>query len=331
MATVLVTGGTGFIGHHVVRLLVERGENVRVLVRPDEDRSPLADLDVEFRTGNLLDPDSLTAAVDGVDRLFHLAAIYALWLPEPEQMYRVNVEGTRALMRAAMTAGVERVVHTSSIAALGVRPGTEAADETTGFNQWRFANDYVWSKYISEQEVRGLAAAGLPVVIVNPAFPYGPGDRGPTPPGETLLNILRGRLRGYIEGGFNLVDVRDVARGHLLAMDHGRLEQGYLLANDRGNLSFREFVRIAQRIAGRTVPDRLIRNRWLAWAGKGMEMVADATGRPPMTTYKTMMYARQYLYYDPRKAVAELGLPQTPVDISIEHAVAWFRDHGYLD
>lgn len=328
---VLVTGATGFIGNHVVRYCLEQGDQVRAMVMPGENVSALEGLDVEYVEADLAQPETLARVVDGVEGIYHLAAIYALWLPDPTLMYRVNVEGTRALMQAAMAAGVKRVVFTSSIAALGVEPSRKPATETTGFNMWRYSNDYIWSKYISEQEVRGLIARGLPAVIVNPAFPFGPGDRAPTPTGAILLNILKGRLRGTIEGGFNLVDVRDVARGHLLAMAKGRVGEGYILANRNGNMTFNDFARLVSRIAGiQPPPARRISPKLMGVVAKALEGVAEVTKKPPLTTYKTIMYASQYLYYDPTKAIEELGLPQTPAEVSVEEAIVWFRRHGYV-
>ncbi len=328
--TVLVTGGTGFIGNHVVRMCLEQGDDVRVMVMPGEDRSPLDGLDVEFVEADLTDAASLRAPVKGIERIYHLAAIYAIWLKDPALMYRVNVEGARTLLRNAMDEGVQKVVFTSSIAAKGVNNDGSPATEETGFNQWEFGNDYVLSKYISEQEVRALIAQGLPAVIVNPAFPFGPGDRMPTPTGKILLNVLRGEMPGYLPGGINAVDVRDVARGHLLAMEKGEVGRGYLLANKDGNVTFREFIRIVKRVAGiEGGKERRLSVKMIARAAKVMEAVADLRGKPPMITYKTAMYTTQNLFYDPSRAITELGLPQTPIEVSVEEAVAWFRKNGY--
>lgn len=327
---VLVTGGTGFIGNHVVRLCLEQGDRVRVMVLPGEDRASLSGLDVEIVEGDLADPASLERVLDGIEGLYHLAAIYALWLPDRTKMYRVNVEGTRALMRRAMAAGVQRVVFTSSIAALGLRADGRPADESTAFNCWSSANDYVLSKYMSEQEVRAMIGEGLPAVIVNPAFPFGPGDRAPTPTGEILLNVLHGKLKGWLDGGLSVVDVRDVARGHLLAMARGKIGEGYILANAEGNLDFRAFIAMAQRIAGvRKVPDRPIPPKLALGMARLMEAAADLTGKKPLTTHRTIVHALQKLHYDPSKAVRELGLPQTPTEVTMEQAIAWFRSHGY--
>jgi dihydroflavonol-4-reductase len=327
---VLVTGGTGFIGNHVVRLCLAQGDRVRVMVLPGEDLAPLAGLDVELVEGDLARPETLAAAVDGVEGLYHLAAIYAIWLPDPSLIYRVNVEGTRALMQAAMAAGVGRIVYTSSVAALGLRPDGRPGDETVGFNCWATANDYVLSKYMAEQEVRALIARGLPAVIVNPAFPIGPGDRGPTPTGDILLSVLRGRVQGWVDGIMSVVDVRDVARGHVLAMAHGRIGEGYILANAEGNIDIRGFAKAVQRIAGvRKVPDRRIPRPVALAIGRMHEAAADLTGRRPLATYRAILHLMNKLHYDPTKAVRELGLPQTPFEVTLEEAIAWFRQNGY--
>jgi len=328
---VLVTGATGFIGNHVTRLCLERGDQVRVMVLPGEDRSPLDGFDVEFVEGNLLDPPSLERAVAGVEGLYHLAAVFAVWTKDPTLHYRVNVEGANAMMRASMAAGVKKVVFTSSIAALGVREDGKPADETTMFNQWRYGTEYVLSKFISEQVVRGLIAQGLPAVIVNPGFPFGPGDRAPTPTGGLLISILKGQLKQYFDGGISAVDVRDVAAGHVLAMAKGRIGEGYLLTNPAGNLTLKDFAHLAARVTGvGKVATQYVGPKMMATVGRVMDAWASISGKPPATTYKNSMYAMQNVWADPSKAIKELGLPQTPIETAIEDAATWFREHGYV-
>ena len=328
---VLVTGATGFIGNHVTRLCLERGDQVRVMVMPGEDRSPLAGMDVEFVEGNLLDPSSLEKVVQGVEGLYHLAAIYQVWTKDPTLQYRVNIDGAETLLRAAMAAGVEKVVFTSSIAAIGVKGGGQLADETTQFNQWKYGNDYVLSKYISEQMVRGLIAEGLPAVIVNPGFPFGPGDRMPTPTGKMIITILKGQMKQYPGGGLCAVDVRDVAAGHVLAMEKGRIGQSYLLANKEGNMRFQEMAQLVGRLAGiDNVAVQEVPGWVIGIAGRVMETWANITGNTPQTTYKTSMYALQDIYVDPSKAIQELGLPQTPIETAAKDAIAWFGENHYV-
>jgi dihydroflavonol-4-reductase len=328
---VLVTGATGFIGNHVTRLCLERGDEVRVMVMPGEDLSPLKDFDVEVVEGNLLDPPSLEKAVKGVEGLYHLAAIYAVWTKDPTLQYRVNVEGSNAIMRAAMAADVSRVVYTSSIASIGINNNGQLADETTPFNQWKYGNEYVLSKFMSEHLVRGLIGQGLPAVIVNPGFPLGPGDRMPTPTGKMMLSILKGQMKQYFEGGMCAVDVRDVAAGHLLAMQKGRVGEGYLLSNKQGNLEFKDLARMVGKIAGvNNVATKPVPPWIMGVAGRVMETIAGITGNTPQTTYKTSMYSMQKIWIDPSKAINELGLPQTPIETAIADASSWFRENGYV-
>ena len=242
----LVTGGTGFIGSHVVRALLDDGASVRVLARAGSDRRALAGLPVEVVTGDLADPGSLTAALSGVEVLYHVAADYRLWAPDPAVLYRVNVEGTRALLLAAEAAGVSRVVYTSSVGALGLLPDGRPGTETTPVRLEDMVGDYKRSKFLGEREADEAAARGLPVVIVNPSAPVGPWDWKPTPTGRMLVDYLRGRMPAYLDTGLNLVHVRDVARGHLLAAARGRPGERYILGHAEGNLGLRAiFERLA--------------------------------------------------------------------------------------
>lgn len=328
---VLITGATGFIGNHVTRLCLEQGDEVRVMVMPGEDRSPLNGMDVEFVEGNLLDPDSLLKCVEGVEGLYHLAAVYAVWTKDPTLQYRVNVEGANHMLRAAMAAGVKKVVYTSSIAAIGIPKPGELANEDTMFNGWEYGNDYVLSKFMSHQMVKGLVAEGLQATMVCPGFPFGPGDRMPTPTGKLIIAILKGEMKNYFEGGMCAVDVRDVAAGHLLAMEKGRIGEAYLLANKEGNMSQKDLARLVGKVAG--VPDVATKEvaPWIMkTAARVMEIWANISGNPPMTTYKTSMYAMQEIYVDPSKAINELGMPQTPIETAVEDAASWFRENDYV-
>jgi dihydroflavonol-4-reductase len=301
------------------------------MVMPGEDRSPLDGFDVEFVEGNLLQADSLAKCVDGVEGLYHLAALFAVWTKDPTLQYRVNVDGARAMMRAAMAAGVNKVVFTSSIAALGIAEPGRMANENTVFNAWSMANEYVLSKFISEQVVRGLIAEGLPATIVCPGFPFGPGDRMPTPTGKLIISILQGQMKHYFQGGLCAVDVRDVAAGHVLAMAKGRIGQSYLLANQQGNMTQKDFAQLVGKVAG--VPDvatKELSPRTMAAVARVLEAWSRISGKAPMTTYKTSMYAMHNIYADPSKAIEELGLPQTPIETAIADASQWFRDNGHV-
>ena len=331
MARVLVTGATGFIGNHVTRLCLEKGDQVRVMVMPGEDRSPLDGLEVEFVEGNLLDPDSLQRAVQGVEQLYHLAAMFAIWTKAPDLHYKINVNGAESIMRAAMAAGVEKVVYTSSVAAIGIPGDGKAANEDTPFNSWPWASDYILSKYISHQLVKGLVCEGLPVTMVMPGLPFGPGDRMPTPTGSMIVRTLQGKMKNYWDGGVCPVDVRDVAAGHVLAMEKGRVGESYILANREGNMSNREFLSLIGRIAEiDNVAQNEVSGKVMLRVAKMAELWSKLTGRAPMTTYKNTLYVLQHGYVDPTKAIEELGLPQTPVETAVRDSVDWFRANGYV-
>lgn len=330
MTKVLITGATGFIGNHVTRLCLEKGDEVRVMVMPGEDRSPLDGMNVEFVEGNLLDAESLRRAVEGVEGLYHLAAMFAIWTKDPDLHYKINVQGAEAMMRAAMEAGVKKVVFTSSIAAIGVAKPGERANEETRFDSWPFASEYILSKYISHQMVKGLVAEGLPATIVMPGLPFGPGDRAPTPTGTMILRTLAGKMKNYWEGGVCAVDVRDVAAGHVLAMEKGRIGESYLLANKDGNMSNKDFLSLIGRVAG--VPDvatKEVSVKIMLTVAKVVEFLSKITGKAPMTTYKNTLFVTKYCYVDPSKAIEELGLPQTPIETAVADSVQWFRENGY--
>jgi dihydroflavonol-4-reductase len=330
MSKVLITGATGFIGNHVTRLCLEKGDTVRVMVMPGEDRSPLDGMAVEFVEGNLLNPESLGPAVEGVDQLYHLAALFALWTKDPNLHYKINVEGAEAMMRAAMAAGVQKVVYTSSIAAIGVAKPGERATEETPFNCWEFASDYILSKFISHQLVKGLVSEGLPVTLVMPGLPFGPGDRAPTPTGSMIVSTLQGKMKNYWDGGVCAVDVRDVAAGHVLAMEKGRIGESYLLANHEGNMTQKDLLTLIGRVADvGDVASREVSRRTMLTVARLAEMWSKVTGKAPITTYKNTLFALQHCYVDPRKAVEELGMPQTPIETAVADAVKWFRENGY--
>ena len=325
----LVTGGTGFIGSHVVRALIDDGVSVRALARPGSDRRALAGLAVEIVTGDLAEPNSLARPLAGVEVLYHVAADYRLWAPDPAVLYRVNVDGTRALLRAAGAAGVSRVVYTSSVGTLGIpsagRPGTEA----TPVRLEDMVGDYKRSKFLGEREAEEAAARGLPVVIVNPSAPVGPGDWKPTPTGRMLVDYLKGRMLAYLDTGLNIVHVRDVARGHLLAAARGRPGERYILGHVDGNLGLRAiFERLAPYTGVPAPRARLPHGVALALA-TGAELLSRVTGREPLVAKTAVRMAAKRMFFDPSRAVRELGLPQTPVDQALRDAVDWFWANGY--
>src|SRR5213594_3743981 len=324
----LVTGSTGFIGAAVTRHLLARGLDVRVLVRPASDMGNLQGLPVERSPGELRDPVSLRRALSGCRQLYHVAAHYALWASDPQIFYDINVTGTRRLMEAARDSNVERIVYTSTIGAIGLPPAGGPGAEETPVSLEQMVGHYKRSKFLAEQEVRKLAQAGLPVVIVNPSAPVGARDIKPTPTGQVIVDFMKGRMPAYIETGMNLVDVDDVAVGHHLAMEKGRVGERYILGNR--NLMLREVFAILSRLTGVPAPTLKL-PRWsilpLAYAN---QWLADyVTHRPPRIPLEGVKMAKYVMHYDCSKAMRELGLPQTPVPVALEKAVRWFKDNRY--
>ncbi|MFQ5350075.1 MAG: hopanoid-associated sugar epimerase [Thermoanaerobaculia bacterium] len=326
---VLVTGATGFVGGHVARQLVAAGAEVRCLVRESSSRRNLRDLNVTTAVGDLRDAAAVRAAVAGCRQVYHCGADYRLWVPHPPEMYAANVDGTRNVMRAAAAEGVQRVVYTSSVGALGLRADGEPADENEPVGLGDMTGHYKRSKFLAERVVEEWAGRGVPVVIVNPSAPVGEGDLKPTDTGRIILDFLRGMVPVYIGTGLNLVDVRDVARGHLLAAEKGRIGQKYILGNR--DMSLGEIYRVLARISGRPAP-RYRLPYWLPWGVAAIDTgLARLRGRRPRIPLDAVRLARHRMYFDPGRARRELGLPQTPVEQALARAVRWFRDHGYVD
>jgi dihydroflavonol-4-reductase len=322
----LVTGGTGFIGSAVVRRLLARGRRVRCLVEAKAPRDNLAGLDVEIVPGDILDRESVAAAMKGCEAVYHLAAIYALWVPDEKVIYDVNVEGTKNVLFAALHEGVKRVVHTSSIAAVGVQDGG-LADERSPFGDWNDSNAYIRSKYLSDLDAQRLAGEGLPVVIVCPAFPFGPRDLAPTPTGSFIVEALKKRVPGYTAGGFCAVDVDDVAECHVLAEEKGRVGERYIAGAH--NVTYRDFYEAVTRIAGLPPIRRRLPSTAVVGMAWGMEQIAKRTGKKPRITVQAAKYALRNAWFDCSKAQRELGMPVTPLDVTIEKSIRWFRDRGY--
>ncbi|MEW5827045.1 MAG: hopanoid-associated sugar epimerase [Candidatus Bipolaricaulota bacterium] len=323
----LVTGAAGFIGSHVVRALLAAGDEVRALVRDSEPPPSLRLLPVDVVRGDVRDPVAVAAAVRGCDRVFHVAARYALWAPRSDEMRDINVGGTRTVLAASQAAGVSVVVHTSSVAALAVPHRGEVADEATPVDARRIVGAYKRSKYEAEAVTEEFVRAGLRVVIVNPSFPVGPGDAKPTPTGQVLVDFLCGRMPAYVDTGMNVVSVRDVAQGHVLAAEKGRTGERYILGGV--NLTMREFLEILARVSGRTAPRLRLPIAPLMVAAAWNEGASRLRGSTPRLTLDTVRMARHLMFYNPAKAVRELGLPQTPIEDVLREAVEWYRDHGY--
>ncbi|SCX81921.1 hopanoid-associated sugar epimerase [Thiohalorhabdus denitrificans] len=328
--TTLVTGGTGFLGSALVRHLLAAGHRVRVLARPGGPRANLADLPVEVVEGDLTDPSTLEPALEGCQALFHLAADYRLWVPDPERMYRANVEGTRTLLRAANRTGVGRIVYTSSVATLAARADGEPADESRSAPEADQIGPYKRSKVLAEAEVRRqVREEGLPAVIVNPSTPVGPRDARPTPTGRMILDAAAGRMPAYVDTGLNLVHVDDVAAGHLAALEHGRLGERYILGGE--NLALREVLARVAALMGRRPPRVRLPRGLVLPVAYGAEAWAGLTGREPLATVTGVKLARKRMYFTSAKAEAELGHRARPADEALAEALEWFRAQGRLD
>jgi dihydroflavonol-4-reductase len=324
---VLVTGATGFIGSAVARALVKAGVDVRVLVRSKTDVQNLSGLSVERVEGDLLDPASLRAALAGCRQLYHVAAYYALWAKDPAIFYDVNVTGTRNVLTAARLAGIERTVYCSTIGAIGLPHGGGLGTEDTPVSLDQMAGHYKRSKYLAEQEVLRLAKEGMPVVIVNPSAPVGIGDVKPTPTGQVIVDFMKGRMPAYIETGMNIVDVDDVAAGHLLAMEKGRQGERYILGCK--NLMLKDVFDILSKLTGVKAPSVRIPRSVVLPLAYVNEWIARVTGQPPRIPLEGVKMAKYRMHYDCSKAIRELGIPQTPPDTALEKAVRWFHSHGY--
>jgi dihydroflavonol-4-reductase len=325
----LVTGATGFVGSAVTRALEARGHAVRVLVRAGSDRRNLAGLNAEPVLGDLTDPASLAAAVAGCRYVFHVAADYRIWVPDPEAMLRANVEGTRALMMAAQAAGVERIVYCSSVAALGLTKDGSAADETTKVSEDMVVGIYKKSKYRAEQAVLELVREqGLPAVIVNPAAPVGPRDLKPTPTGKMIADAASGRMPAYVDTGLNIVHVDDVAQGHLLALDRGRIGERYILGSE--NMSLAQLFGMVAAQVGRPPPRVKLPVTALWPLALACEGLANIAGITPLVTRDHLRMSRKLMYFSSAKAIAELGYAPRPASMAVADAIAWFRANGMV-
>jgi dihydroflavonol-4-reductase len=327
--TVLVTGATGFVGAAVARQLVAAGATVRALVRPGSDRRNVDGLRVELVEGDLTDRASLDRAVAGCEGVFHVAADYRLWVRDPEAMYRANVEGTRALLTAAADAGVQRIVYTSSVATLGLRSDSQPADEETPSTLADMVGHYKRSKFQAECVARELAAtAGVPVVIVNPSTPTGPGDVKPTPTGRMIVDALAGKMPAYVDTGLNMVHVDDVAAGHLLAFERGVVGRRYILGGV--NMTLRQILTDVSRLAGRPAPRVRLPHGAVLPVAYLAERWAQRTGREPRVTVDGVRLSRKRMFFSSDRAERELGYRHRDIDLAFRDAADWFRAHGYV-
>lgn len=328
MKTALLTGATGFIGGNVAVQLLQCGYRVRALVRKGSDRGNIAGLDLEVVEGDLRDRPSLDRALAGCDALFHVAACYTFWARDPRLIYETNVVGTRNLLEAARAAATPRIVYTSSESTVGIARGGCPGTEECIVDPASLAGDYKRSKHQAEALALAMCREGLPLVVVNPTTPVGVRDVKPTPTGQIIVDFLNRQMPAYVNTGLNLVDVEDVAKGHVLALEKGRPGERYLLGNR--NLTLQQILGLLEQITGLPAP-RVRMPLWLALgAGYVSQFTADhITGRPPRIPLAAVRVARHFRYFDCTKAIGELGLPQTPVEVALEKAVRWFRQNGY--
>jgi dihydroflavonol-4-reductase len=323
----LVTGATGFVGSAVARRLLRGGHSVRVLARAGSDRRNLQGLDVEVVEGDLTKPASLLPACDGCDALFHVAADYRLWAPDPTELYRANVDGTRAILEAAKRVGVPRIVYTSSVATLGIPKDGTPGSETTPVTVDDMIGHYKRSKFLAEAEARKFAAEGLPVVIVNPSTPIGPYDIKPTPTGRVVRDAMNGRVPAYVDTGLNIVHVDDVAEGHWLAFERGVVGERYILGGF--DMSLRDVLIEIADIAGRSPPKVRLPHAVVMPIAYASEAWARLTGMNPIATVEEVRMSKKRMFFSSAKAERELGYSARPARLALEDAVQWFRQQQH--
>ena len=326
---VVVTGGTGFIGGNLVRLLLKQGVAVRALVRHISLLDNLKNLDVELVYGELRDKASLIKACRGCDQLFHAAASYEFWLATPKEFYDINVGGTHNILAAAREAGVSKIVYTSTVGAIRYPDNpSKPSDETCWPAPKDLHNDYKRSKFQAEQVAIQFAKEGLPVVIVNPSAPIGPYDIKPTPTGKIIVDFLNGKVPAYIDTGLNIVDVEDVAMGHYLAAQKGKVGERYILGNK--NKTLKEIYEIIANLTNRHAPKFRVPYGVALTAAYASEMIGKILKKRPAIAVGAVKMASNYMYFDSSKAVRELGLPQSPIENAFAKAIKWFNNNGHL-
>lgn len=330
-----VTGASGFIGANLVHELVARGHQVRALLRRKSDTRGLAGVNYERVEGEVSDRRQLKEAMFGCDWCFHVAASYHLWLRDYAPMYAANVEGTRNVIETAAEAGCSRIVYTSTVGCIGypvpINGRLNPSDETVPVSEAQMTNHYKRSKWQAEQVATQLARNGLPVIIVNPTAPVGPRDVKPTPTGQVIVDFLNRKMPAYLDTGLNWVHVRDVAIGHILAAEKGGLGERYILGNAEGNWSMKKALDVLQELTGIPAPKTQI-PYWIALSAAHVsEAISAITGMPPKAPLAGVRMAKYKMFFNPVKAIRELGLPQTPPKQALADAVDWFRKNGYIN
>lgn len=326
--TALVTGATGFIGFHVARFLKEQGVQVRALVREKSDIAPLKSLDIELVKGDVREFESVCRALKGCRQLYHIAADYRLWVPDPGTMYAINVQGTRNCMEAALKIGLEKVIYTSSVGVLAASSKGEPSNEESRATIHDMVGHYKRSKFLAECEVRSFIGKGVPAVIVCPSTPIGPMDRKPTPTGKTIVDFLNGKIPAFLDTGLNFVAVEDVAAGHWFASLRGEIGRAYILGNK--NLTLKEFFESLASITGCPPPKIRLPYLPVLFAACIDETISTLlTRRHPRIPLTGVRMARKYMYFDASRAVKELHMPQEPVEHAMERAIEWFKENHY--
>jgi dihydroflavonol-4-reductase len=329
-----VTGASGFIGANLVHELTVRGHRVRALLRPGADLRGLAGAAFNRVEGDVSEPARLKAAIAGCDWCFHVAASYHLWMRDYRPMYSANVAGTRNVLEAAAAAGCSRIVYTSTVGCIGlpqpVAGRVAPSDEATPVAEAQMKNHYKRSKWQAEKIAIELARNGLPIIIVNPSAPVGPRDVKPTPTGQVIVDFLNRAMPAYLDTGLNWVHVRDVAAGHVLAAEHGRLGERYILGNAEGNWTMKEAFAVLEELTGVRAPKVRIPYAVALCAAHADELLSRFTGKPPKAPLAGVRMAKYKMFFNPAKAIRELGLPQTPPRQALADAVEWFRSQGMV-
>ena len=323
-----VTGATGFVGSHVARALAEQGADLRLLVRAGSDRRNIEELKAEQAIGDLRDPASIEKAIAGCDVVFHVAADYRLWVRDPEQMYRSNVEGTRIVLEAARKNGVRRVVYTSSVATMGFTANGHPADEDSAVSLENMIGPYKRSKFMAEEVAIAAGRSGMDVVVVNPTTPVGERDIKPTPTGRIIVDFLKKKFPAYVDTGLNLVDVTECARGHVAALEKGRSGERYILGGE--NLTLKQILDKLAAITGLPSPKVKVPYVMALATGVVDEMVTGRIlGREPRATIDAVRMGRKKMFVTSAKAERELGWKTVPVNDALRRAVEWFQANGY--
>jgi dihydroflavonol-4-reductase len=325
--TTLITGAAGFLGSHVARQLVARGENVRVLMRPSSSNRAIADLPLEYVTGDLRDQDSLQRAMQGVKKVFHVAADYRLWAKNPQDIYDSNVGGTKKLLAAAKEASIEQLIYTSTVATIAVdRP--QLPNEFTDSRLDEMIGHYKRSKWMAEQEVLRAAKDGFPAVVAMPTTPVGPWDWKPTPTGKIIVDYLNGKMPGYVETGLNFVGVEDCAAGHLLVAEKGKIGERYLLGGE--NLTLKQVLELLARLTGLPAPSFKIPHAMALGVAYAETAFSRLIGREPQIPVEGVKIAQHLMFVECQRAQQELGFEPEPVAAALGRAVRWYEENGYI-